>query len=89
MANDLTRNKQKLSMSNVIYEINCSRGDCELRNPSYISHTRNTLKTRLTQHRQNAALVEYMTYVHNSRTLTLRVLADNVKIMKEIVSIES
>ena len=49
MANDLTRNKHKLTMSHVIYDIKCPRGDCVLPNPSYIDQTRNTLKTRLIQ----------------------------------------
>ena len=84
MANDLTRNKQKLAMSHVIYEIKCPRGDYVLPNPSYIGQTRNTLKTRLTQHRQNGAIVEHMTNVHNNTTLTLEDLADKVKIVKQI-----
>ena len=60
------------------------RGDCVLPNPSYIVQTRNTLKMRLTRHRQNGAIVEHMTNVHTSTALTLEDSADNVKMDKQI-----
>ena len=36
IVNNLTKNTYKLSKSHVIYEVACTRGDCELPNPSYI-----------------------------------------------------
>ena len=71
-------------MSHVIYEIRCSCKGCVLPNPAYIGHTRNTLKTKLTQHGQNSAIVEHMINVHNRTSRTLEDLADNVKIVKQI-----
>ena len=62
----------------------CPRGDCELPNPSYIGQTRNTILTKLNQHKQNGAILEHMATCHNINRLALEDLISNVKILKII-----
>ena len=71
MVNNLTSNADKLSKSHAIYEVTCHRGDCELPNPSYISQTRNSILTRLNQHKQNGAILEHMATRHKFNILTI------------------
>ena len=52
---------------NTVYEIKCSRGDCELLNPSYVGQTRKTIKTRLAQYLQDGAMGDYLANVHKLR----------------------
>ena len=84
MVNNLTKNADKLSKSHAIYEVTCPRGDCELLNPSYIGQTRNSILTRLNQHKQNGAILEHMATYHNFNRVTLEDLTSNVKILKMI-----
>ena len=73
MANELTRNKQKIVMLQVIYEIKCPRGDSVLPNqgPDILTNLGIGIRRRLTQHRQNGALVELMKNVYNIKALIL------------------
>ena len=67
MENNLTHNKDKYATSHALYEVQYPRGDCKLRNPSYIGHTENTIRIRLTQHKQNGDIIEHLAnnYYHN------------------------
>ena len=58
MTNNLNRNEDPLAMSHVVYEIKCPVGGCEILNPSYIGQTLNNIRTRVSQHRQNGAIIE-------------------------------
>ena len=78
MVNNLTRTADKLFKSHAIYEVTCPRGDCELPNPSYIGQTRNSILTRLNQHKQNVAILEHMATCHNINRLALADLTSNV-----------
>ena len=84
MVNNLTRNVEKLSNSHALYEVTCPRGGCELPNPSYIGQTRNSISTRLNQHKQNGAILEHMATCHNINILALEDLTANVKVLKMI-----
>ena len=66
-------------MLHVIYEITCPRGDWELPNPWYIGQTRDTVKKRPTQHRQNDFIIEHIANVRNSTEHTMDDFAANVK----------
>ena len=61
-----------------------SIGGCALQNPSYIGQTRNNVKTRLNQHRQNGAIPEHIQQSHNINTVQLDTLLSKVKMLKII-----
>ena len=71
MTNNLNRHVYPLSMSHLLYEIKCPVGGCELLNPSYIGQTRNNIRTRLNQHRQNGAIIEHLASHHHITNITL------------------
>ena len=50
-----------------MYRYICKREDCELPNPCYIGHTRNTLQTRLQQHCNDGAIKEHLHNKHKSK----------------------
>ena len=78
MTNNLNRNEDPLAMSHVVYEIKCPVGGCELVNPSYIGQTRNNIRIRLSQHKQNGAIIEHLALHHNITNITLEELTSNV-----------
>ena len=84
MTNNLNRNEDPLAMSHVVYEIKCPVGGCELLNPSYIGQTRNNIRTRLSQHRQNADIIEHLASHHNITNITLGELASNVSVLQKL-----
>ena len=83
ITNNLNRNEDPLAMSHVVYEIKCPVGGCELLNPSYIGQTRNNIRTRLSQHRQNGAIIEHLASHHNITNITLEELASNVSVLQK------
>ena len=84
MTHNLNRNEDPLSMSHVVYEIKCPVGGCELLNPSYIGQTRNNIRTRLSQHRQNGAIIKHLSSHHNITNITLEELASNVSVLQKL-----
>ena len=84
MYNDLTKDTDISSKSQAVYEVLCSIGGCVLPNPSYIGQTRNNVKTRLNQHRQNGAILEHVLQSHNINTVQLDTLLSNIKKLKII-----
>ena len=84
MYNDLTKDTDISSKSHAVYEVICPIGGCALPNPSYIGQTRNNVKTRLNQHRQNGAILEHLQQSHNINTVQLDTLLSNVKNLKII-----
>ena len=84
MTNNLNRNDDPLAMSHAVYEIKSPVGGCELLNPSYIGQTRNKIRTRLSQHRQNGAIIEHLASHHNITNITLEKLASNVCVLQKL-----
>ena len=84
MTNNLNRNEDPLAKSHVVYEIKCPVGGCELLNPSYIGQTRNNIRTRLSQHRQNGNIIEHLASHHSITNITLEELASNVSVLQKL-----
>ena len=84
MYNDLTKDTDISSKSHAVCEVLCLIGGCALPNPSYIGQTRDNVKSRLNQHRQNGAILEHLQQSHNINTVQLDTLLSNVKILKII-----
>ena len=82
--NDLTKDTDISSKSHAVYEVLCPLGGCALPNPSYIGQTRNNVKTRLNQHRQNGAILEHLQQSYNINTVQLDTLFPNIKFLKII-----
>ena len=48
-----------------------------------IGQTRNNIRTRLSQHRQNGAIIEHLASHHNIMNITLEELASNVSVLQK------
>ena len=70
MKNNLGNNVRELARTNVIYDIDCRKGDCEhlpLRNRSYSGLTTCTMSRRLTFHLQDGAVQRHHLAVHKEK----------------------
>lgn len=65
MKNDLKPTPDKMLRNWSVYKYKCHVEDCELRNPTYIGQTRNTIRKRLSQHCNDGAIKEHLQYKHN------------------------
>ena len=70
MKNNLGNNVRELARTNVIYDIDCQKGDCEhlpKRNRSYSGLTTCTMSRRLTFHLQDGAVQRHHLAVHKEK----------------------
>ena len=65
MKNNLFCQTETISKANVVYEYQCTFGDCAPRNNTYIGHTRCSLSRRLTMHQQEGAIKQHLRHHHN------------------------
>ena len=81
--NNPSRNRNKTSETNVVYQFTCNSGKCISHNNSYIGHTTTSLSRRLTCHLsgQQSAILSHLRG-HGPLDLPLRkVLVDNTCIL--------
>ena len=82
MRNNMTRCKDDLKRTNVIYQFTCPSEDCRsLHSGNYIGCTSTTLSRRLTMHLQDGAPKSHMREKHDSN-ITRKQLVENTKILK-------
>ena len=70
MKNNLGKKVRELARTNVIYDIDCQKGDCEhlpKRNRSYSGLTTCTMSRRLTFHLQDGAVQRHHLAVHKEK----------------------
>ena len=79
--NNQRPNPPPLQQNNVIYEYNCSTGDCERLQCSYIGFTTTTLSRRLTMHLQHGAIKQHHAQKH-SEPITRNIIVNNTKILR-------
>ena len=82
MKNNLTQENDVMAKSHVIYEIKCTVGDWDLRNPTYIGHTRNNVRARLNQHRRSGAIMEHLPTYHTRLSFPFDEVQQNVTNLK-------
>ena len=81
MQNNLSRDTSTLKQTNVVYQFNCTYGDCaHQQNGTYIGHTTTSLGRRLTMHLQEGGIKRHLWQNHNTR-LTREDLVTNTKII--------
>ena len=80
MKNNSTRSKSALKQTNVVYQFQCTAGDCATREVYYIGHTTTSLSRRLTMHLQDGAPKKHYTEQHNT-ALTRDDLVTNTSIL--------
>lgn len=81
MKNNLSLDRNPLKQTNVVYQFNCTHGDCARQHVgTYIGHTTTTLGRRLTMHLQEGGIKRHLSQSHDS-ALTREDLVTNTKII--------
>ena len=89
VTNLVMRNNQapatpELQQNNLIYEYNCTLGDCEhLSNASYVGFTTTSLSRRITMHLQSGGPKDHACNKHDPSALTRERMVDNTKIIRK------
>ena len=83
MRNNQAPPTPELQQTNLIYEYNCTLGDCEhLPNASYVGLTTTTLSRRITMHLQSGGPKDHAAKKHDSAAFTRDALVNNTKIIR-------
>ena len=80
MQNNASQKTTTLKRTNVVYNFQCTTGDCATREVHYIGHTTTSLSRRLTMHLQDGAPKKHFQDHHNTR-LTRNILVTNTTIL--------
>ena len=79
MKNNLSQDRSLMKMTNVVYQIRCTTGDCAHRPSTYIGHTTTTLSRRITMHMQDGGPKRH--HETHDTPLTRELLVDNTTVL--------
>ena len=83
MRNNQAPATPELQQNNLIYEYNCTSGECvHLSNASYVGLTTTTLSRRITMHLQSGGPKDHACKKHQPSPLTRAKMVDNTKIIR-------
>jgi len=86
MKNDISQNQDNMLKNWSIYKYKCHVEDCELRNPTYVGQTRNTIRKRLEQHCNDGAIKEHLQNSHKISPIQ-KDLEDNTIPIKQFLDL--